>query len=251
MLFSNITSMKQFFKNTLNVIALLCTSGFISAAEVYIPRTKVHFKCLFPDGSYTEYKEREKWYFYATPIPHAQDRAPLDSVMKYIDTKGKTHKYMGTWDSRCIGVGKRDGRFFSRSGFQDLQGNFAHFDISDNAKGVVSPDFEKFAKRIPATPDQSPEARQFMQSEFLYADIHYVVPLKHHNHLLFEEALTAFKHTSIQSETVLYVYQSTSSDYGKTWSAPIITKDAKLFEIGRLLTEQSWSAKVKTIVKHR
>ncbi len=50
--------------------------------------------------------------------------------------------------------------------------------------------------------------------------------------------------------TVLYVYQSLSSGNGKTWSPPVITKDAKLFEIGKLVTEQSWSAKPDVIVKN-
>jgi hypothetical protein len=239
--------MGTFIQTSWAIIVIFCASlTYASAAEVYIPRTKVHFKCVFPDGSYTEYKEREKWFFYATPIPHAQDRAPLDSVMKYIDTKRKTHKYIGTVDPNCIGVGKRDGRVFSRGGFQNLQGNFVHFTIGDNEKGIIPPDYEKFPKRIPTgTMDQSPEIRQFMQSEFLYADIHYVIPLSNPDHLLFEEALTALEHPSVPFNTVQFVYQSISTDYGKTWSTPIITKEAKLFEIGRLITEQSWSAKVK------
>jgi hypothetical protein len=244
--------MGTFIQTSWAMIVIFCTSlTYASAAEVYIPRTKVHFKCLFPDGSYTEYKEREKWYFYATPIPHAQDRAYLDFEKKYVDTKRKSHKYIGTEDTRCIGVGKRDGRIFFDNGFEDLRGNLVHFNGDRNTIGISAPDIKMFPKGIPTRVNQSPEIRQFMQSEFLYANISYVIPLEQLDQLLFEEALTALEHPSVPYNTVQFVYQSISTDYGKTWSAPIITKDAKLFEIGRLLTEQSWSAKVKTIVKHR
>jgi hypothetical protein len=244
--------MGTFIQTSWAMIVMFCASlTYASAAEVYIPRTKVHFKCLFSDGSYTEYKEREKWYFYATPIPHAQDRARLDSERKYVDSKKKAHKYIGTVDPDCIGVGKRHGRLFFVNGFEDLQRNIVHFDGDRNAIGIYPPDFKDFPKEIPGSPDQKPEIRQFMKTEFLYADISYVIPLSNHDHLLFEEALTALKHPTVPYGTVQFVYQSISTDYGKTWSTPIITKDAKLFEIGRLLTEQSWSAKVKTIVKHR
>lgn len=36
------------------------------------------------------------------------------------------------------------------------------------------------------------------------------------------------------------VFQSFSSDNGKTWSDPVITTDAKIFELGKALGEQSW-----------
>lgn len=36
------------------------------------------------------------------------------------------------------------------------------------------------------------------------------------------------------------VYQSESSDEGKTWTAPIITTDAKIFELGKSLDAQSF-----------
>ena len=78
--------------------------------EIYIPRTLVHYKCHFPDGSYTEYKKRYKWYFYLEALPViVNTRGNLDFNKKYVDAKGRTHQYVGTGESGsdCIGIGKR------------------------------------------------------------------------------------------------------------------------------------------------
>jgi hypothetical protein len=227
----------------------LLAAAVAKAADIYIPRTSEHFKCKFPDGSYTEYKEREKWYFYAEVLPEAQTSSFLDSMLKYVDTKGKTHKYVGTEDPQCIGVGKRDGRVFWDGGFENLKGQFVDFDNQLNQKGVIAPPYQNFPKKIPSSVDQTPEVRSFMNKEFLYGEPRaLILPLHNDETLLFEQPLTALAHPSTPSGTVLYVYQSISTDYGKTWSAPVITKEAKLFEIGRLLTKQSWSPKVDMIL---
>ena len=47
----------------------LAGSG-VQAADIYLPRTRVHIQCRFADGSYTEYKVREKWAFSERPGPH-------------------------------------------------------------------------------------------------------------------------------------------------------------------------------------
>ena len=237
--------------------------------EVYIPRTLVHYKCHFPDGSYAETKERYKWLFYlevfnAIPRMSANTSKYLDFTEKYVDAKGRTHQHVGIgeygWD--CIGIGKRNGRLFWTHGFENSTGQMVHFDPNFNAKGVIAPRWEDFPKGIShylpkslfhPDGDSGPptENQKFLKKEHLYTgDGTYVLPIGNDNSLLFEQTLTALKHPTVPMGTVLYVYQSLSSDNGKTWSPPVITKDAKLFEIGKLITEQSWSAKPDIIVKH-
>jgi hypothetical protein len=230
----------------------LLAAAFAKAADIYIPRTSEHFKCKFPDGSYTEYKKREKWYFYAEVLPEAKTYGSLDLSLNYIDTEGNTHHYVGTKNPNCVGVGKRNGRVFWVGGFENLKGQFVHFDNDLNPAGLVAPRYQNTPKEISAIADQTSDIHRFLNKEFLDDESRALILPLHNDHtLLFEQPLTAFKHPSIPSRTVLYVYQSISTDYGKTWSPPVITKDAKLFEIGRLLTEQSWSPKVEMIVRHR
>jgi hypothetical protein len=165
--------------------------------------------------------------------------------------RGAYTKNVGAEDVDCEGIGKREGRIFWEGGFENLKGDFVHFDEHFNLKGVRAPRWENFPKAIPGSTEQTPEIRSFMRKESLYAQNRYVIPLGNDESLLFEQALTASENSLAPARTVLYVYQSISNDYGKTWSTPILTKEAKLFEVGRLLTEQSWSPKVETLVRHR
>lgn len=53
-----------------------------------------------------------------------------------------------------------------------------------------------------------------------------------------------FEQSLIQaSQIVVAVFTSESHDGGKTWADPIITTQAKIFEIGRLVTDQSFIAR--------
>jgi hypothetical protein len=198
----------------------LGTSDRSYAADISIPRTNVHFKCKFPDGSYTEFKEIEQWFFWAEIIPHAQTSGSSSSTMKYVDSKGKTHKNVGTRDETCVGVGKRNGRIFFDGGFENLKGELVHFNPPSQIKGVISPRWEVFPKEIPGSPSQTPEIRSFMLKEALYGHISLIIPLSTDQSLLFEQPLTALNHPSIPFNTVQYVYQSISTDYGKTWPPP-------------------------------
>jgi len=57
--------------------------------------------------------------------------------------------------------------------------------------------------------------------------------------------------TSEQADCpIAIVWQSHSTDNGKTWNKPIITKDAKLFVIGKSIKEQPGVAKDKGTVKY-
>jgi len=64
--------------------------------------------------------------------------------------------------------------------------------------------------------------------------------------LFYEIALSTYKDengNSLPNGKIVAVYQSTSTDEGKTWSDPIITKDAKIYELGKSTLEQSFIAR--------
>jgi hypothetical protein len=61
--------------------------------------------------------------------------------------------------------------------------------------------------------------------------------------LMFEHLLSRTNRGYLYDRKVDAVYQSFSTDNGKTWSDPIVTTDAKIFEIGKSWLEQSFIAR--------
>lgn len=247
-------------RSNLAVLSSVLTIWFESAyalspEDVYLPRTDVHLKCQFSDGSYTEYKRREKWMFYAEVIPHAQTYAGLDESWSYVDVAGHRQQSVGPRAEHCQSVGKRNGRLFYDGGFENSGGKFVDYGSASRSQAVAPP-WQKLPQAVPAAvADQTAVVREVMTREFLSGGYPaQIVPLNvsGDNELLFEQPLTAsYMHHAVPLGTVLFVYQSTSSDYGQSWSVPVITKDSKLFEIGRKVGEQSWSPKLNMIVVPR
>ncbi|MES2317829.1 MAG: hypothetical protein V4631_10080 [Pseudomonadota bacterium] len=235
---------------SLTGLVLASTAG-MAASGAYVPRASVHFKCVFSDGSYSEFKQREKWYPQAELTRHGQTTGQLDSKEFYVDPRGKRHEEVGTSDPECAGVGKPGGRIFWDNGFEDFQHRFIHWSLEANKPGDNAPSLALLPKEFRHAAELRADLRAIKEKESLYAEGPRPVIALGPQTLLFEQAMTALNHPTAPLGTVLYVYQAISNDYGKTWSTPVLTKDAKLYEIGRLMTAQSWSAKVVTIVKHK
>jgi hypothetical protein len=237
---------RQLFPYWLVVIALLFTVHGFSWDDIYINRTKEHYKCLFPDGSYTESKETYKWLFYAEIFPHAQSRTGGSTERKYVNSSGKSFSQTANDNSYCEGVGKKDGRLISRDAFEDGQGKLVK--LSDDVMPGI-PSWRSLPRTIPTSLDQNAEVREFTKREFLYAGARWHISVLSPNakHLLAEQPLTALDHPTVLFNTVLYVYQTESNDFGATWTQPVITKEAKLFEMGKTLMNQSWAPKLKWI----
>ncbi len=217
------------------------------AADLYLPRTRVHIKCHFADGSYVEYKKREKWLFYAELFPHAQTTGTLDSTLKYVDVKGKIHDNVGTSELDCLGVGKRDGRVFWRDGFEDLQHRMIYFSFPPAGPGEISIEGMPRTSRAPRLQLKLAELKAKESVDDSRTPM--VVPLNS-GQLLLEQPLTT-SDRSYPFETVVYVLQARSNDFGKTWTEPIITKNAELYEIGRTVKGQSWAPRLQEIVRDR
>lgn len=67
----------------------------------------------------------------------------------------------------------------------------------------------------------------------------FVVPRK--GRLIYEMALTSFEDKSPDGKIVA-VYQAISSDQGAHWSEPVITAEAKIYELGKSEKSQSFAA---------
>ena len=217
----------------------------VCAAEPYLARTRAHIKCKFADGSYIEYKEREKWYFKTGLHPHAQTVAPLDSQLGYVDAEGRRHDDIGTSELDCLGSGKRDGRVFWRNGFEDTKNRMIKFVFPPAKPDQIAIDTLPSPSEAPHLRDRLAELKSH---EFVHSlRTAMVVPLDERQ-LLLEEPLTTLRHPDYPTNTVLYVLQSMSRDFGRTWTEPVVTNDAKLYEIGRTLKEQSWAPQLEVIV---
>ncbi|HEY0063869.1 MAG TPA: hypothetical protein VGC21_17260 [Telluria sp.] len=232
----------------LGAALLVALVAAAQAADVYLPRTRAHIKCHFADGSYTEYKVREKWYPHAEVIPHAQTYGALGATLRYVDVGGKRYDGVGAADLQCRGVGKRDGRVFWVGGFQDMRKQMITF-------ALVPDKADEIALEPRPRPQQLPQFASILAElktrEFVATrDTGLVVPLDARQ-LLLEVPLTTSRHPDYPTSTVLYVLQSRSPDFGQSWSEPILTKKAELYEIGKTLDAQSWAPRREVVVQDR
>lgn len=224
-------------------LVLPCTA--VQAFDVYLPRTRAHIKCNFADGSYFEFKQREKWYFYAEAIPHAQTTDPLNATVSYVDKRGRRHEGVGTSALDCIGVGKINGRIFWGSGFEDPQKQLIKYVFTPTTPTEPSIDT---MPRPNEAPHLQARLAELKSKEFVHSLRTPMVVALDAKRLLLEQSLTTVRHPDYPTQTVLYVLQSFSSNFGQTWTKPVLTDDAKLYEIGRTLKAQSWAPVLETIV---
>ena len=142
-------------------------------------------------------------------------------------------------DRVCQGLGIIDDMAIANITFFGLDGTW--FD----------PSLRPSKLRISKVNKQQPEdVRQQLEtldaSPAIYADFHHAFILPKNGKLFYEVALVTYKDENgirLPDGKIVAVYQSTSIDEGKTWTDPIITKDAKIYELGKSTYEQSFIAR--------
>lgn len=78
--------------------------------------------------------------------------------------------------------------------------------------------------------------------DLIYADLPtFVTPLR--GAYVYEHPLWGVPARADGTHNIMAVYQSISTDAGKTWSEPIVTTHAEIFELGKSMEEQSFVAK--------
>lgn len=148
--------------------------------------------------------------------------------------------------------------------YKDTLGNFGRFNVADEMqRKEACADFFMFAEKVQSTGHEYKlhdnkvlnESIMFPSKEIIkYLDRNIdggklytpesPVPfqLKYNNDITVEFGLTK-KLILRQPSIIDAVIQTQSTDNGQTWSDPIITKDAKLFEIGKSILDQPAVAK--------
>ncbi len=227
-------------------LSLLCSEA--NSIEVFLPRTRTHIKCNFADGSFFEYKVREKWYFYLEIIPHVQTTADLDTKWRYVSPTHQVHNDIGTSDRNCRGVGKHEGRIFWTGGFEDVRHRMITFAFSPTNANELS---NHLVPRPTEAPHLQSKLAELKSKEYVGSVQGPVVIALDARRLLLEQPLIATsRHRQFVSATVVYVLQSRSNDFGESWSTPILTTNADLYEIGRTLSDQSWAPEPEVIVEY-
>ncbi len=111
--------------------------------------------------------------------------------------------------------------------------------------------WSKLLVDVGSTPDiLSPAMQKIMRDAGIKRSVYnfgYILPIG--DRMLFEQPLFNESLRKVINSVISYdivfaaVYQSFSTDNGKTWSDPIVTTDAKIFEIGKSWLEQSFIAR--------
>jgi hypothetical protein len=241
-------------KNTVRILLLACGLYMAACSRAanlpWVPRTTEHFKCVFKDGSYVEYKKIKKWFPYAEVVPHAQTLADWKDLIYYIDQKGKKLEIYLPLQSGCIGVGKSEGRLFYRDGYQERAGDFVLMGVG----GEFAP-FKLFPN---IKPPKDPGCTDDNRDPLLVAKGVYDAVFCDGNWMMREkEGGDVIAETPVWSRgdepaypvygVVRYVFRAIYSRGSKDWSPVELTDSGMIYEIGKTRENQSWAPKYRCL----
>lgn len=210
-----------------------------------IPREDV-LECGLPDGSKFVLRAKYKWQPLSIIAPirkreHqenwgadyiANSSAPASHVPTSIDF---SNTFDQTLREACAEVGKRDG--VPLVAYSYLQANGEWFPVITDAL------WKKLA--VPYVPSKRSEPLKSALEKAGMAGTTFMFSLvmPRHGHLIYEQPLSKYSDVYYYDQVFEGVYQSISSDGGKTWSEPVITTKAKIFEMGKPWLDQCFVAR--------
>lgn len=254
--------------------------GLLLNGLIWVTLRAQHITCTFADGSYFDQKVYQRYYLVEALFAHVSGGpGKVTYKFKYVDAKGKSDRVgapLGIDIGVCGTVGKIGDIVFARQKYRDAKGlwhrarpDLKMFPYEDDTTTVNIPNVPLPMSSTVDNPDK--KQLEFLYSHSLFAapSQFFIIPMDtDHRELLFEQPLTVLQRKKDRFEsdnflrhnkglltlketwwttpapapfgTVLYVYQAFSHDDGKTWSEPVVTRDAKLFKIGALRDEQPW-----------
>jgi hypothetical protein len=227
------------WKNVLSAaIPLLCLSN---VAEAVIREDKL--VCGLPDGSSFVLRSEYNW----SPIPlpvyhHSRESEPTGWSFSFRSRQGKTNQLEGGADFHgkdklalehaCAHVGAKAGVPLAPFTFQRTDGSW-------NSTAL----FPMHELDVDLSTANDETRRRMERAGIEWALIHFGLILPHGKQLIFEKPLHRARIGTVFIKPFDAVLQSVSEDGGKTWSAPIVTEDARIFEIGKGWIEQSFRAR--------
>jgi hypothetical protein len=226
------------FQRALQLIvasSVLCYSGSALAVTRYFEAY-----CQAPDGSRFMLRAQYNYSFLA--LGHTSQVSMIRDWEVYYSPRGrfggKTQapaviRWADSTEADCSQVGTLDGVPVVNQSF--LQSNGSWYPV----KSVP------YHQYLSSSPREQPEpVRQQLQQRglFVSGDFTLLAPVK--GRLLLEQPLLSHGAGANGLNPVSAVYQSASSDNGKSWSPPTVTDHAQLFEIGKPLEAQRYAARL-------
>lgn len=227
------------------VLAMLAATAPLAWA-VTITRHDV-LECAVKGGGRFVLRAKYKWEPLAELIPadvRTRDYDDGGFRVRYVDVRGRRSAEAPN------GIGYRGGLRDSNAGSYCRDVGFLrnHPVVGHNflrADGTwFAMDGESWPKKLilrDSPKEQKEPFRSQLASRILSPYVSIFFPIG--QHVVFEKSLVDDNPEHKRKDgnlNITAVFQSFSSDNGKTWSDPVITTDAKIFELGKALDEQSW-----------
>jgi hypothetical protein len=199
--------------------------------------------CRLSDGS--KFVLRSEYNWNPVPLPvyhHSRESKRTGWGFTYVDRNGRhsnlngSANFYGTntleLEHACANVGMKSGVPLAPFTFRREDGSWDPISSFPMAELNVEPS------------QGSEETRRRMEHNGIqWAAYNYGLILAQGRRLIYEKPLYRSKQGTEYTIPFAAVLQSISEDAGKTWSAPIVTEDAHIFDIGKPWIEQSFRAR--------
>ncbi|GAA5176006.1 hypothetical protein GCM10025771_09660 [Niveibacterium umoris] len=227
-------------------LAAACCAASLAAQAI---EREDRLDCQLPDGTHVLFRSRYDYSLVPVPLVHASresDRHSWDA--RYRDKKGKVtdtpvavdyhgNRTRSSLEAVCAHVGVLNGVVLGPHTFREADGRWFSseqlpWELLDAGGVGFVPD------RLP------PEKRKQMDDAGIKdATYYFAFILPTGKRLVYEQPLHRSREGFFREKTFDAVYQSFSDDHGKTWSPPVVTTDALIFELGKSWSQQSFLAK--------
>ncbi len=200
--------------------------------------------CGFPDGSRFILTSEYDWYPTAKLFRSAAEEMNRSWWgAKYKDAKGQRSdpsasvNYVGMDEEALRGACAKAG------GIRNGVAMVGHSFLQQSGEWLPIKDFPWEQMRIPSDAKDMRESK-FGKAGFFDAPLLFglILPLRS-DRLVLEQPLFQSDRGYLYDKTFDGVYQSFSTDNGKTWSDPVITTDALIFQMGKRWIDQCFVAR--------
>jgi hypothetical protein len=241
----------------LSLRALVFVSSLMSATAYAISREDV-LTCGLPDGNSFILRSKYEWSMIPLPTLHSSRETKRQSWgAEYIDSSGRKSQvpasvgYSGKTspqqlDAVCAHFGMIRGTPLAPFTFPMKNGRW--YPLDNFPWKQLTVDFRVDLYPLPGVNSKPNRLSAAQRAEMDKAGIHgstylFAYIYSEGDRLVYEQPLHR-SNTGYQFEkTFDAVYQAFSTDAGKTWSNPIVSTDARIFELGKSWLQQSFIAR--------
>ena len=203
--------------------------------------------CGFPDGSRFILTSEYDWYPTAKLFRSAAEEMNRSWWgIKYKDAKGRRSEPPASVSYAGVDIKELRGVCAEAGGVRNKVAMVRFSYLQPNGEWLSKKDFPKQKLSIPYVPSDRPVAlRERLEVAGLpgTTDNYAFVVQDNNARLIYEQPLSRQSGGYYYDKTFDGVYQSLSTDNGKTWSDPVITTNALIFQMGKRWIDQCFVAR--------